>query len=65
MPNEQKTPYTEVTICCSHCRQQQVVEVRARIGGVQVNRQTVRCLKCKLEFDAHVPHEIVGGPFLP
>jgi len=65
MPDEQKQPYIKVTIYCSRCGQQQVVHVLAVLGGVQVDRQTICCIKCKQDFDAHVPGEIIGGPFLP
>jgi transcription elongation factor Elf1 len=58
-------PHVVLPITCTHCNQAQVVQVRARTGFAQVNPQTVRCVKCKQDFDTVVPDDIVGGPFLP
>jgi hypothetical protein len=57
--------HTLMPITCSLCSQPQVVQVRARTGAAQYSSQTVRCVKCKREFDAMVPDKILGGPFLP
>lgn len=58
-------PHIVVPVSCSHCHQQQVVQVRAsttRTG--RMNDDSVRCVKCGKDFDVIVPDEIVGGPFL-
>ena len=58
-----KQPYTVVTVCCSHCQQEQVVHTQAR-GIWSLVHQSVKCLKCEQEFAVTVPDAIVGGPFL-
>ena len=59
-----KQPYTVVTVCCSHCQQEQVVHTQAR-GIWSLVHQSVKCLKCGQAFAVTVPDAIVGGPFLP
>ncbi len=66
MPQAQlKQPYTVVTVCCSHCQQEQVVHTQARGGIWSMAHQSVKCLKCGQEFAVMVPDAIIGGPFLP
>jgi hypothetical protein len=58
-------PHIVVPICCSQCKQEQVVQVRARTGFGAMSPQTVRCIKCERDFDVMLPDQILGGPFLP
>ena len=60
-------PFHVVLITCTHCNQEQNVQVRAHhLSFAQANPKTVRCVKCEQDFDAvGIPDDIVGGPFLP
>ncbi len=65
MSSVAKPAHVVMTISCPHCLQKQVVQVRARTGFAQMAGQTVRCVKCRLDFSVMVPDDIVGGPFFP
>jgi len=66
MPQAQlKQPYTVVTVSCSHCKKEQVVQILPRTGFWSMAHQSVKCLKCAQEFEVMVPDAIIGGPFLP
>lgn len=55
----------DLTVRCSHCEEEQVVQIQARVGSAQVEPQYIRCLKCSREFNPMVRGQIVGGPFYP
>jgi hypothetical protein len=66
MPQAQlKLPYTVVTVSCSHCQQEQVIQTLARAGFWSMAHQSVKCLKCEREFEVMVPDAIIHGPFFP
>jgi hypothetical protein len=57
--------YVVMTISCPHCKQEQVVQVRARTGFGVMSEQSITCVNCKRDFPAMLPDKIVGGPYLP
>jgi transcription elongation factor Elf1 len=60
-----KEPYLNVTVSCTRCQQELVVQMRARSGFRSINLQSVKCTKCENTFGVLIPDEILGGPFLP
>ena len=65
MPQAQlKHSYILVTLSCSHCQQEQIVQMQARAGFLSLAHQSVKCLKCEQYFDLMIPDVIIGGPFL-
>jgi hypothetical protein len=65
MTGSAAAPYVLMSIVCPHCRQKQVVQVRARTGFSQMADQIVCCAECRQDFSVMVPDKIVGGPFFP
>jgi hypothetical protein len=60
-----KEPHINLTVSCTHCQQELVVQMRARSGFRSINLQSVKCMKCESTFGVLIPGEILGGPFLP
>jgi hypothetical protein len=55
--------YVVIPISCAHCKEKQVLHVRARTGFGIVDTQTVECLRCHTDFHVLLPDEILAGPF--
>jgi hypothetical protein len=54
----------EVDVECTHCKTHQVVKAESNLGcRIGLGAQTVACFKCKKDFEATVPDEIISGPF--
>jgi hypothetical protein len=64
MTNATIERHVVMSVTCTHCKEEQNVQVRARTGCRQMDFQTIRCAACKRPFDVMVPDQIVGGPFL-
>ncbi len=55
-------PHVVMKTRCPQCKQEQVVQIRARTGAGRMSLQSVQCIKCEQPFDVHLPDEILGGP---
>ena len=61
MPDES---FTVLTVECLHCKTRQAVHVGFWRGTAPSHGgQTLRCVKCGMEFEVAVSDQIVGGPF--
>ncbi|HXM20143.1 MAG TPA: hypothetical protein VN948_02625 [Terriglobales bacterium] len=66
MANAAAERHVVMPVTCTHCKTEQVVQVRARTRFAQIDYQTIRCANtaCNRPFDVMVPDVIVGGPFM-
>jgi hypothetical protein len=62
VPNP-KPNYVVMPLECPFCQEQQNLHLRARTGPVHLSEETIKCVKCELDFKILVPDKIIGGPF--
>jgi transposase-like protein len=56
--------FAQISIDCPACKAKQKVRVTGRTGFSQMaGPQTIRCIRCKKDFEKSIPDRIMGGPF--
>jgi hypothetical protein len=60
-----KESYVVETVSCSHCQQESAVHINVGGGSWSTAHHSVKCMKCKREFEAVVPSAVIVAPFLP
>jgi hypothetical protein len=64
MASNPKPNYFVWSVVCRYCHEQQTVHMLpGTLDNAQWLIQTVKCVKCELNFDVLVPDTIIDGPF--
>ena len=63
MASNPKTNYVVTAVECQLCQEMQTLHLRPRTRAGQMSNQTIKCVKCGVEFNVFVLGTIIDGPF--